>query len=221
MWVLEARYKAEKVWYSFIWEKAKEDPNVIDYNINEEITKDTSAVFNANNDTTTGMATVIPWVNAPKLIAKTSTYWIDFNAWFQWGVQFRFYQHDTWFVIVPAWESMTFWIDRMTNKRNQTWPYDFQYMQWRWIVIPSNWDYTVSLIYTRTWDWWWVISYWEWLLNWKVVYSKTVTNDAEINDSFTMAAHQYDSLMFRVTFDNTAATNKHCSYILWATLSKS
>lgn len=72
MGVLDARYKSENVWYSFIWEKAKEDPNVIDYNINEEITKDTSAVFNANNDTTTGMANVIPWVNAPKLIEDTS-----------------------------------------------------------------------------------------------------------------------------------------------------
>lgn len=83
MWVLDARYKAEKVWYSLIWEKAKEDPNVIDYNINEEITKDTSAVLNANNDTTTGMATVIPWVNAPKIIAETSIAgwegWISLN----------------------------------------------------------------------------------------------------------------------------------------------
>lgn len=220
MWVLDARYKAEKVWYSFIWEKAKEDPNVIDYNINEEITKDTSAIFNANNDTTTGMATVIPWVNAPKLIAKTSTYWIDFNAWFQWGVQFRFYQHDIWYVTVPAWESMTFWIDRMTNKRNQTWPYDFQYMQWRWIVIPSNWDYTVSLIYTAVGDWWWLSAYWEWLLNWEVVYSRT-TGSEEINDSFTIQPHQYDSLIFRVTLTNTSATSKQWSYILWATLSKS
>jgi hypothetical protein len=33
---------------------------VIDYNINEEQTKDVSATINANNQTTTGMATVIP-----------------------------------------------------------------------------------------------------------------------------------------------------------------
>lgn len=76
MWVLDARYKAEKVWYSFIWEKTKENPDVIDYNINEEVTKDTSAELNANNDTTTGMASVIPWVNSPKLIADTSVIWI-------------------------------------------------------------------------------------------------------------------------------------------------
>jgi hypothetical protein len=220
MWVLEARYKAEKVWYSFIWEKAKEDPNVIDYNINEEITKDTSWVINANNQTTTGMATVIPWVNAPKLIAKTSTYWIDFNAWFQWGVQFRFYQHDSWFVTVPAWESMTFWIDRMTNKRNQTWPYDFQYMQWRWIVIPSTWTYSVTLLFSRVGDWWWVTSLWEALLNWEVVFSKT-TGDWETTETFKIYPYQYDSLTFRVTFDNTSSLDKKCSYILWATLNKS
>jgi hypothetical protein len=33
---------------------------VVDYDIHDEITKDTSSVINANNDTTTGMATVIP-----------------------------------------------------------------------------------------------------------------------------------------------------------------
>ena len=38
--------------------------NVIDYDIENEETKDTSAVINANNQTTTGMANVIPWINA-------------------------------------------------------------------------------------------------------------------------------------------------------------
>lgn len=70
--VLQARYKAEEVWYAVVGEKEKELPNVIDYNIKPEITKDASSVVNANNDTTTGMADVIPWINAPKLIEKTS-----------------------------------------------------------------------------------------------------------------------------------------------------
>ena len=72
---LEARENAETVWYSLIWEETKEASNVVDYNINEEITKDNTAVENANNQTTTGMANVIPWVNAPKLIADTSIIW--------------------------------------------------------------------------------------------------------------------------------------------------
>ena len=73
--VLQARYKAEEVWYAVVGEKEKELPNVIDYNIKPEITKDASAVENANNDTTTGMADVIPWINAPKLRADTSIVW--------------------------------------------------------------------------------------------------------------------------------------------------
>ena len=72
MWVLEARKDAEKVWYPIVWEENKDASNVIDYDIRPEQTKDTSAEINANNQTTTGMATVIPWINAPKLIEKTS-----------------------------------------------------------------------------------------------------------------------------------------------------
>jgi hypothetical protein len=33
---------------------------VVGYDIHDEITKDASAAINANNDTTTGMANVIP-----------------------------------------------------------------------------------------------------------------------------------------------------------------
>ena len=77
--VLEARENAEEVWYSLVGEETKEASNVIDYNINPEITKDAASVTNANNNTTTGMAEVIPWVNAPKLIESTSiiTKWND------------------------------------------------------------------------------------------------------------------------------------------------
>lgn len=70
--VVEARKDAETVWYNIVWEEVKDASNVVDYDIHSEVTVDTSSVLNANNDTTTGMATVIPWVNAPKLIAETS-----------------------------------------------------------------------------------------------------------------------------------------------------
>ena len=72
---LEARYKKEEVGYPVIWEKTKESSDVVDYNINKEITKDASATENANNQTTTGMASVVPWINSPKLIASTSIIW--------------------------------------------------------------------------------------------------------------------------------------------------
>lgn len=74
MWVLEARADAETVWYPVVWEETKDASNVIDYNINEEITIDTNSVFNANNDTTTGMSTLTYWVNAPRLLENTSIY---------------------------------------------------------------------------------------------------------------------------------------------------
>lgn len=73
--VISARYKAPEVWYSIVGEEQKTLPNEVWYNINEEITKDASAVENANNQTTTGMADEIPWINRPKLIASTSIAW--------------------------------------------------------------------------------------------------------------------------------------------------
>jgi hypothetical protein len=65
----------EEIDYAIVWEEEKEASNVIDYNVREEQTKDTFAEENANNQTTTGMANVIPWVNAPKLVWDTSVYW--------------------------------------------------------------------------------------------------------------------------------------------------
>lgn len=73
--VISARYKAPEVWYSIVGEEKKPLPNEVWYNINEEITKDASEVENANNQTTTGMADEIPWINSPKLIASTSIAW--------------------------------------------------------------------------------------------------------------------------------------------------
>lgn len=72
MWVLDWRKNADSVWYDIIWEEKKEPSDVIEYNINDEQTKDAFAKTNANNDTTTGMANVVPWVNAPKLLEDTS-----------------------------------------------------------------------------------------------------------------------------------------------------
>lgn len=73
---------AEEVGYSVVWEEEKNASNVIDYNIRKEQTKDTFAVENMNNQTTTGMATQIPWINEPKLIWKTSVIW---SSWWWWG----------------------------------------------------------------------------------------------------------------------------------------
>ena len=75
MWFLSAWKDAKEVWYQVVWEEIKESPNVIGYNIREEQTKDTFAIDNMNNQTTTWMADAIPWMNSPKLLATTSIIW--------------------------------------------------------------------------------------------------------------------------------------------------
>ena len=147
MWVLEARKDAEVVWYSIVWEKKEDASNVIDYNINDEITTDKSSVLNANNDTTTGMATVIPWVNAPKLLESTSIYknvpsktaYVDFS--WSWGT-------NVWWVST--------WQLRPLTISDQWWAYTYElgnYFNWytespnSCIIIPASWVYMVTCTY--------------------------------------------------------------------------
>lgn len=72
--------KSNVVGFPVVWEKIQEPENVINYNIREEQTIDDNSVTTANNQTTTGMAREIPWINCPKLIASTSIIW---DLW--WG----------------------------------------------------------------------------------------------------------------------------------------
>ena len=131
--VLEAREKAEEVGYSLVWQETKEASNAVDYNINEEITKDASAVENANNQTTTGMATVIPWINAPKLIASTSIYW-----WW-WSTKYcaALYKNDT------SMSSNTY--TRIELSTIDATP-DFTTRE-HWVEIVSPWTYLLA-VYT-------------------------------------------------------------------------
>lgn len=156
MWVLDARIGAEKVWYPVVWEVAKDVSNVIDYNINEEITTDTSAVFNANNDTTTGMATVIPWVNAPRLLSFTSIYDNDIlrasvTASASISVSLSNYGHkdwqmrplslsnESWNAIFSLWEYYDWWQYKAPNSC---------------VIIPADWTYQVQVKYHCTvWNW--------------------------------------------------------------------
>ena len=72
--------KSNVVGFPVVWETVKEPENVVNYNIRDEQTIDANSVITANNQTTTGMATQIPWINCPKLIASTSIIW---DLW--WG----------------------------------------------------------------------------------------------------------------------------------------
>lgn len=194
MWVLDARYKAEKIWYSFIWEKAKENPDVIDYNINEEVTKDTSAVFNANNDTTTGMATVIPWVNAPKLIAQTSIYWIDWDAWYVGGVKLRLRTSAV--NNVPWYENTSVYLNYEFGRSGERWPYKFSFVPWKWLVIPSQWTYKLECVFYPLW-WWssWFEAKYQVIFRWEVM-GTTGTSDYNENLTVTISWKKWEAINF-------------------------
>lgn len=132
MWVLDAWGDAEKVWFPIVWEEKKDPSNVVDYDIHEEITKDTSAVINANNDTTTGMAWDIPWINTPKLLYDTSIVW-----WGWWGwINYAFFSYNS-PSRISTFERIVNW-----NEIQQSWWYTL----WTyWINVPSAWLYFVNL----------------------------------------------------------------------------
>lgn len=217
MWVLEAWEWAEKVWYPIIWEKIKDADNIIDYNIQKEVTKDTSAEINANNQTTTGMATVIPWVNAPKLIAKTSIIWIDFDAWFQWGVQFRFYEA-TPNPSIPANSDKSIMVTRMTVERDERWPYDFKYINGKGIIMPSNWTYELTCIYS-----WagssWLSATFDAIVGWQIAHT-SASMTGETTETFNINAYKWQSLIFRANFHNWTASAITAWYIVWVTIAK-
>ena len=139
--VLEAWENAEKVWYPVIWEEEKEASNVIEYNINKEITKDASNVINANNDTTTWMATLIYGVNAPKLLEKTSVYR---NTIIQWSSTLVF-THE---LIRP--EDPAQRIREATITKNYGSLVFENRKMWslvNWVVIPMSWTYQLEITY--------------------------------------------------------------------------
>ena len=141
MWLLDAWKNAEKITYPVVWEEIKDADNVIDYNIHDEITKDTSNVINANNDTTTGMANVIPWVNAPKLIASTSIIWLkESEPWtLQATATIPYYHYFAWAQsydedITSFTLSWEIWTDHLTQTAG-------------WLEIPLTWTYLLQIEY--------------------------------------------------------------------------
>ena len=158
MWLLDARKNAEKITYPVVWEEEKNASNIIDYDIRDELTIEWSSVFNANNQTTTGMATVIPWINAPKLIANTSIYW-DFG-------------YEVWWVNISWSRWLNHPYDPSWTIRNWTlswerWDLWFSVIQDSWLRIPETWRYQFEINYPVWWSnryivtdiryvrWWW------------------------------------------------------------------
>lgn len=145
--VLEARYKAEKIWYPVVWEPQKESSDVIDYDIRWEITKDASAVFNANNNTTTGMATVIPWINAEKLIERTSIYKRPNPVWWvELSSSILLTRPDDDSKRIRSWTiTKSYWNIAF---KNVVW----DRIQWSWFEIPESWWYQLYILYAHGWS---------------------------------------------------------------------
>lgn len=165
MWLLDAWANAEKITYPVVWEEIKDASNVIDYDIREEQTIDKSSVFTANNGTTTGMATIIPWVNAPKLIASTSIIWLIWWNAEEWTLQatadWSMYYHFIWS------ESHDEDITTFTLS-DESWT--AQLIQTAdWLEIPLSWTYALEMRYQ------WISSSMSCtdnlVVNWEIVHS--------------------------------------------------
>ena len=143
MWVLEARESAEIIWYPVVWEEEKENSsNIVNYQINEEKTTENSALLNSNNNTTTWLATLIPWVNAPMLIETTSIYQnaeeIVWWATISWILSWHIPWENTWTL-----RNWSIWSTYGSIKfENRTWQW-----LWNWLVIPASWWYELYITY--------------------------------------------------------------------------
>ena len=148
--MLEAWENADKIWYQYIWEEIREPSNIVEYNINKEITKDASNVINANNDTTTWMATLIYWVNAPKLLEKTSVYR---NTVIQWQSTLVFthtlYRDgDNALPIRTATITKNYWNITFENKKIEVESLGWNTTErYNWVVVPFTWEYQLEITF--------------------------------------------------------------------------
>lgn len=188
MWVLDARKDAEKVWFPIVWETQKDPSNVVDYDIHWEITIDTSSVFNQNNDTTTWMATVIPWINAPKLIASTSIYGIK-------------------------WADPSTVIIEWTSNWHPLWNFTYVSTVWNYwdatnqLTIPEKWTYSIDF---TCWDSqiWYTPDTWHYndysiLVNWEVVATVNTPLRLKWNVKCALELNKWDIITFNYQYDGS------------------
>lgn len=210
--VLEAWKWAEKVWFPVVWEEIKDASNVIDYSINKEITIDTSATHNANNETTTWQATLTYWVNEPLIIDNTSIHriirWNNYvqirasmyeittdNDWhtylWKWNIQ-----DEWWTLIYGIWDYYNW------NHRVKGWA----------LIIPETWAYQAECSYS----WWhnvWYSKY-ELLLNENQLklYDSWLWN---FTDTFTFSANRWDEFATYISW-KFVWTISGTMYVEWA-----
>jgi len=215
--MLEAWEKADKIWYQYIWEEIREPSNIVEYNINKEITKDASNVINANNDTTTWMATLIYWVNAPKLLEKTSVYRNE--APLQWQSTLAFAQtlvrpdDYTWSIrtatITKNYGNITFEnvsIEAYYNNWVQT-------SRYNWVEVPVSWWYQLDITWAR-WTWSsWLTSTWikkaTWISGGETIKEHLNQNAWIVTESMKYYFNTWDKIYVYNEFTSTLSTSTH------------
>lgn len=207
--VLEARENAETVWYSVIWEKEKDASNVVDYDIHDEITIDTSSVFNANNDTTTGMANVIPWINAPKLLMWTSIYEPtpaertveQTMKWYSTWI----YRPDT-----PTWAIRNFTTSSSTGKKSFIYYSSPEGNMYSWMQAPYTWTYSIQAKYIGTasnyhYIWQWRTAKW-WYPDDDILHTTNWNySSSEQTETFSINLNKWDCLWIFVTMEKSTS----------------
>lgn len=210
MWVLEARKDAEKVWFPIVWEDIKETSNVIDYDIHDEITINNSSVLNANNDTTTGIANVIPWVNAPKLKLSTSIYVDKLEIPTVWQIL----QWTWWLLYRPDDSSSTTrnmtTIDSWGTKQLEY--YDSpDWVLYSWMKIPVEWTYQIDVTYPHgSSTYWWIIRWglaqW-WWSNDTIFHSYTTARSGTSeSETFRQYFNKWDIMYARFLIQRSSST---------------
>lgn len=135
----------ETIWYPVVWEKEKLADNVIGYNIREEQSISDYSVLTWASSVSNWQATLVYWVNAPKIIADTSIVWDLW--WFK----------PIWAKIEWSWDGISRPTDTLINLKYQTiseqyWDDGFTKFTWAdiytsWILIPATWTYEIDAIY--------------------------------------------------------------------------
>ena len=189
---------AEEVWYAIVWEQQKDANNVIDYNIREEQTKDVFAIDNANNQTTTGMAWVIPWINELKLRAETSIVW-----WVWWSWWALLASTAEYWISTPPWTSIVKYT--LENLSSPWWDLYIEnsdiHIDWGTYLVVANsyiWNSSVTstILDLRYYDEnWYIWHVWRW-------YWGQYTNWCAI---FTFQPWYYIRLRVQLNYDTTAS----------------
>ena len=195
MWVLAERENAEEVGYPVVWEEIKPAENEVPYNIREEQTIDKSSVFTANNDTTTWMANVIPWVNAPKLIASTSIYW---DLW-GWWEEVKF-----WAKLSATINMANYWGNN--DKTFKTWSIseawgDAAITQWtNWMKIPASWWYQFDVTFPAGYSEWKDDTYILSINEWQLYYDAWAYNTTIHTATFRVKLEEWDEIYTRTIY---------------------